>query len=179
MGSYRFFNQKLVKEVATSLANRKPQPNLFRRLKKYQSSMRYLLLLLLLLILLCAACVPSETEQLLMQSWKYDMEATLTEMEERGATASELNYMRSIMIGLQEASITFMEKDKVRFEMPDLEVEGTWKLQKKETELMLLLEETPQVSIIDHLSTDTLILAPQSGDTSNPLRVLTLKMEKL
>ncbi|MEO0340705.1 MAG: hypothetical protein AAF242_16040 [Bacteroidota bacterium] len=138
--------------------------------------MRYLLLLSFILFF---SCTPSETEELLMQSWQYDMDATLQELEERGAAASDLNYMRSIMIGLQDASITFMEKGKVRFEMPDLEVEGTWKLQNKETELMLLLEESPQVSNIAYLVTDTLILTPKEGDNSNPLRVLTLKTDEL
>ena len=149
----------------------------FRKLKKHPSKMRYLLFLSLFL---CFSCTPSETEQLLMQSWKYDMNATLQELEEQGAGASDLNYMRSIMIGLQDASITFMEKGKVRFEMPDLEVEGTWKLQNKETELMLILEEaSPQISNITYLVTDTLILAPKDGDNSNQLRVLTLKMDEL
>ena len=35
------------------------------------------------------------------------MEATLTEMQKRGAVQADLNYIQSILIGLKEASISF------------------------------------------------------------------------
>jgi hypothetical protein len=110
---------------------------------------------------------------MLLGSWEYNMEATLTEMQVRGADQNTMNYMQSIMIGLQEANIQFEPRGVVKFTMPNLEETGTWKLKDKDQFLVLTLDSSEQVSKIDHLSFDTLILHPDNPNQQHNLRILT------
>lgn len=131
--------------------------------------------LIFLLLLLPIACAENPSQQMLLGTWEYNMEATLTEMENRGADQNSMNYMQSIMIGLQEANIQFEPRGVVRFTMLDLEEEGTWKVQDKEQLLVLTLDSSEQVSKIDYLSLDTLILRPNDPIQEESLRILTRK----
>lgn len=131
--------------------------------------------LLFLLLLLPTACAENPSQQMLLGTWEYNMEATLAEMQDRGADQNTMNYMQSIMIGLQEANIQFEPRGVVKFTMLDLEEEGTWKVQDKEQLLVLTLDSSEQVSKIDYLSLDTLILSPNDPVQQESLRILTRK----
>lgn len=129
--------------------------------------------LVLLFLLLPFACTENASHQILLGSWEYNLEATLAEMQARGADQNAMNYMQSIMIGLQEANIQFEPRGIVKFTMPDLEEAGTWKMKEKTQLLVLTLDSSEQVSKIDRLSFDTLILRPVDPDQQDNLRVLT------
>ncbi|MEM6377415.1 MAG: hypothetical protein AAF705_04325 [Bacteroidota bacterium] len=131
--------------------------------------------LIFLCLLLPIACAESPSQQMLVGSWEYNLEATLTELRDRGADQNTMNYMQSIMIGLQEANIQFEPRGVVKFTMPNLEEEGSWKLQEKEQLLVLTLDSSEQVSKIDYLSLDTLILRPSDPSQQDNLRILTRK----
>ena len=126
----------------------------------------------LVFLLLNFGCVNSPTEELLVGTWKYNMDATLEEMQGRGAAETEINYMKSILIGLKEASISFQDNGEVLFSMPEIEENGSWKILKRNNELILDLNGNEQRSIIDHIVSDTLILTPPEGE-DGLLRVLT------
>ena len=132
--------------------------------------MRYLTLLLLRLVPF--SCADSETKQNLVGTWKYDMEATLAEMQKRGAVQADLNYIQSILIGLKEASISFEPDGNLVFSIADEKEEGTWKLQEKDKMLILGLNGSEQRSIIESINVDTLILLP-AEEEEGFLRVLT------
>ena len=132
-------------------------------------------LIFLCLLLLPIACAESPSQQMLVGNWEYNLEATLTELRDRGADQNTMNYMQSIMIGLQEANIQFEPRGVVKFAMPNLEEEGSWKLREKDQLLVLTLDSNEQVSRIESLSLDTLILRPSDPTQRNNLRILTRK----
>lgn len=129
--------------------------------------------LIVLFLFLPIACAENPSEQMLLGTWNYNLEATLAEMQNRGADQNTMNYMQSIMIGLQEANIQFEPRGVVKFTMPDLEEKGSWKLQDKDQLLVLTLDSSEQVSKIDYLSLDTLILYSNDPSQQSNLRILT------
>lgn len=105
--------------------------------------------------------------------WKYDMEATLQVLQASGADQQTINFTRSIMIGLQGATLELQSRGKATFAVSDLSASGQWQLKHKGTEFHLRLDSIEQVSEILYLSADTLILNQLSEDNPGSLRVLT------
>jgi hypothetical protein len=127
----------------------------------------------ILLILMVAACRPGPEQKMIAGGWKYDMEATLQALQASGADQQTINFTRSIMIGLQGATLELQSSGKATFAISDLSASGQWRLKHKGAEFHLRLDSIEQVSEILYLSADTLILNQRSEDNPGSLRVLT------
>lgn len=130
------------------------------------------LTLLLALFLFVAACQDGSKE-LIAGSWQYDMDATLEELKAQGADQNAVNFTQSIMIGLQGAKLDLKASGKAVFKMPDLVANGKWSLKQKGSEFHLQLDSIAQVSRVEYMSADTLILNSITEDEPGGLRVLT------
>lgn len=130
-------------------------------------------LLLLLLALGFFSCQNQSVKKELAGTWNYDYPATRAEMEERGASQSELNYMESLFGSLGNAQLIFATGGTLEFQMSDLEQTGTWSVQEKGQVLLMDLTGSAQRSAIEYLGNDTLILVPLEAGEHNFPRVLT------
>lgn len=109
-------------------------------------------------------CQQLEVKQYLTGDWQYDLAAIRIEMDLRGSGFAERNYMESIMAGLQFATLGFLEKGRVQFELDSLRQTGDWKLKKNGKQLMIRLTEKPQQYAIERRGRDTLLLDPLNGE---------------
>ena len=124
--------------------------------------MRYSFILPILF--LCMTCSDSATKQQLVGNWNYDLDATIQMMQSQGAASNDLNYVQSILTGLQDATLSFDYNGTAHFQMLDLQEAGSWKLKGKEPMLLLTLDSNEQRYLIEFTSPDTLILAPPTEE---------------
>lgn len=129
--------------------------------------------LTLLLLLFATACQDGANKELIAGSWQYDLNATLAELEAKGADQNTINFTQSIMIGLQGAKLDLKNSGKAIFRMQDMEANGNWTLKHKGTEFYLQLDSIEQVSKVEYLSEDTLVLSALAENDLATLRVLT------
>lgn len=118
----------------------------------------------LLLCLVLSGCQQRELKKYLIDEWEYDLIAIRNEMEMRGADFAERNYMESIMSGLQFATLGFLEKGRVQFELDSLRQTGDWKLRKNGKLIAIRLAEKPQEYALERRGKDTLILDPLNAE---------------
>lgn len=124
------------------------------------------------LFLLVVSCQEYQTRHALVGRWTYDLEATRNEMLSRDAAPSEINYMESIMTTLTQSQLHFKKGGALMFSLADLEQQGEWALQASGKELIMNLTGTEQISTIEYLANDTLILAPKQTQNGGFPRVL-------
>jgi len=134
------------------------------------STMRIFFVMALILLV---SCKDQTIKNELTGTWNYDFEATRTEMETRGATQSEINFMESLFRSLGQAQISFLDNGDLNFQMTDLSQKGTWELRDKGSTLAMDLTGSEQISAIDYLGGDTLILVPLNEEELSFPRVLT------
>lgn len=122
--------------------------------------------------LLLVSCEEYQVRNELVGVWTYDLQATRNEMLRRDASPSEINYMESIMTTLAQSQVHFKKGGELTFSFDDLEQEGEWSLQESGREIVMNLTGTEQVSTIEYLANDTLILAPKQEQNGGFPRVL-------
>lgn len=126
-----------------------------------------------LVLFLACACQSSPEKAMIIGDWRYDLSATLEELEKQGVDQNTLNFTESIMIGLQGATLHLQSSGKATFAISDMRATGRWRLKKEASEFHLTLDSIEQFSEVLYLSPDTLILSPLQGDNQGALRVLT------
>lgn len=117
-----------------------------------------------LLALMLWSCRGREVKKILKDNWRYDLPAIRMEMNQRGVGFAELSYMESIMSGLQFASIAFLDRGQMAFELDSLQQHGQWKIRKNGKELYIRLTDKPQQYSLEFRGRDTLILDPLNGE---------------
>lgn len=128
--------------------------------------------------LLLMSCRQMQMRKELNGVWNYDLEATRREMLSREASPSEINYMESIMTTLTQAQLHFQKGGDLIFALDGMEQEGSWRLQASGGELVLNLTGADQISTIEYLSSDTLILAPKQVTNGSFPRVLVARPDQ-
>ncbi len=116
---------------------------------------------ILTLMLFSLSCRPDRHSERLIGAWRYDAAATKALMEKEGASASEVNYMESILNSLAQGILEFQDEGKLVYRIGDLEQEGTWRLNRNGRELRMNWTGEQQLSHVRVLTPDTLILEPR------------------
>ena len=122
----------------------------------------YTIILLMHLVLL--GCQRREVKEYLIDNWGYDLPSIRNEMDLRGASFAERNYMESIMSGLQFARLGFLERGRVQFELDSLRQTGDWRLRKNGSQIVIRLTEKAQQYTLERRGRDTLVLDPMNGE---------------
>lgn len=114
----------------------------------------------LLLLALLTGCQPAKVKRQLAHQWRYDLPATRSVMDARGAELAEKSYMESIMSGLQYAVLDFRENGALGFSFENFRQEGRWRLRKRGKVLIFQIGGKEQVYTINTPFADTLLLDP-------------------
>lgn len=119
-----------------------------------------------------SACEERAVRRQLVGVWTYDLAATRQEMIRREASPGEINYMESILGTMQQAELHFQSDGTLLFALEDIQQTGSWSLREGGQELVVNLTGADQVSDIEYLLADTLILSPRQIDNASFPRVL-------
>lgn len=124
------------------------------------------------LLLLLVSCQEYQVRNEMTGMWSYDLEATRNEMIAQNASPSEINYMESIMTTLAQSQLHFKQGGELIFSLDNQDQRGEWSLQNAGQEVIMNLTGTEQISTIEYLANDTLILAPKQAQNGGFPRVL-------
>jgi len=125
-----------------------------------------------LFLFFLVSCKEYQVRNELVGVWKYDLEATRNEMLSQRASPSEINYMESIMTTLAQSQLHFEKGGALTLYLDDLEQKGQWTLEASGKEVVMNLTGTEEISPIEYLVNDTLILAPKQARNGGFPRVL-------
>lgn len=127
---------------------------------------------LLLLALLSFACEGPRVKRELIGSWRYDLDSMKRENLRNQTDPSQRSYMESMMLGLQMAKIDLLDDGSAVFSLDDTLQKGDWHVQNNGKELVMHLEDGPQVSRIQRIARDTIFLNPVSAQGPQFTRIL-------
>lgn len=120
------------------------------------------------------ACQQHENARNLVGRWRYDVDSM---RRENLATLENRNYFESLIEGFQSAKLDLRSNGTLEFSLDSTRQKGRWRVRRNGQQLELTLSDRPQVSRIERLSKDTLVLTPVGKDPLNFRRVLVLEME--
>lgn len=128
--------------------------------------------LLLALCFLLAACQQNAVRQQIVGEWRYDIDSMRRELVLTQNDRAQRSYMESMMHALQMARVSFKSDGSAVFNLDGTEKTGDWALRRNGRQLVMRLSDQPQVSQIEYISADTLVLYPASKREPQFKRIL-------
>jgi hypothetical protein len=128
--------------------------------------------LLLASCFLLAACQQNAVRQQIVGEWRYDIDSMRRELVLTQNDRAQRSYMESMIYGLQMAKVSFKPDGSAVFNLDGTEKTGDWALRRNGRQLVMRLSDQPQVSQIEYISADTLVLYPASKREPQFKRIL-------